>query len=163
MEYFYYWPDYNTDTREQNIPVYKLHREADAVLDVCLGDIIWCVVSLDRPGASKRVALGAKVIAKKSASNDPSHPDYKRFGRNYFLVGRTGTEFYEVDVQVGLDEVLRSLSFPVRAEHVGLSFQGNNGFRRLTRSDSMSFQEFANTLVLHPRIKIAPERKALPK
>jgi hypothetical protein len=156
MDYFYYWPDYQTDTIEQTRAVYQLHRETDNILDIAPGDTIWCVISIHIPGVAKRVALGAKIIAKKSASHPLSHGDYRKYGPHYFVAGRTGTEFYEVDGQAGLEEVLRSLSFPVRGEHVGLSFQGGNGFRRLTASDSKAFREFAATLSVHPRIKVAP-------
>jgi hypothetical protein len=162
LDYFYYWPDYQKDTVEQTRAVYQLHRETDKILEIGPGATIWCVVSIDKPSATKCVALGAKIIAKKSGSHPASHAHYRKYGPHYFVASRTGTVFYEVDGQAGLEDILRTLSFPVRAEHVGLSFQGNNGFRALTAPDSKAFREFAATLSVQPKIKVAPERTARP-
>jgi len=151
MDYFYYWPDYQQDTKNQTEPHYKLHRDTDNLLAIREGDIIWCGISLETPRASKRVALGAKIIAKKSGSNDRTHPDWK-YGPHYFVAERVGTEFYEVDTQVDFEDLLRRLSFPVRADHVGGSLQGKNGFRQLTEADAKAFREFAARLASHPVI-----------
>lgn len=154
MNFFYYWPDYLRDTINQTKPVYKLHRDTQDILKICPGDAVWCVISVEVPGAPKHVALGAKIIAKKSGSNDSSHGDYRKYGPHYFVAARTGTEFYDVHAQVGLEALLRKLSFRVRGKHVGLSFQGSNGFRSLTDADSEVFREFASGLSIHPTIEV---------
>ncbi|HZZ61963.1 MAG TPA: hypothetical protein VFE63_12440 [Roseiarcus sp.] len=156
MDYFYYWPDYELDTFGQTKARYKLHRDTPDMLEICPGDTIWCVASLGF--VPKPVALAAKMIAAKSGTNDPSHPDYRAFGPYYFVAGRTGTEFYVVNGQAGLEEILRKFtSFPVRAEHVGGSFQGPNGFRKLRPSDAASLRAFAASLSSHPVIKVKPK------
>jgi hypothetical protein len=153
-DFFYYWKDYEIDTLSQTKPCYKLHRETDKILEIGRGDTVWCVVSIERGGASKRVALGAKIIAEKSASNPTTHADYRRYGLHYFLDGRIGTEYYDTESQSGLEDMLRNLSFPVNAEHVGGSFQGKNGFRCLTDGDKQLFNEYISALAPHPIIKV---------
>jgi hypothetical protein len=160
VDFFYYWPDYERDTASQTKPRYKLHRDTREMLEIHSGDTIWCVVPLaDGRGP---VAFAAKMFAEKSGINDPSHPDYRQYGSNYFVAARTGTEFYDVKLQAGLEIILRKLSFPVRAEHVGGSFQGPNGFRLLTPSDVSALEAFAVALSPHPTIKVKPKGRGGP-
>jgi hypothetical protein len=147
-EYYYHWKHYANDTAG-GTPCLRLNRKSPEIRHLSAGDYVWC----GTVNSSGEAALVARMVVVAAGANSPSDPAVVRHGwTNFFEADRSATDWFETAGQIGFEAVLRSLSFPVRASHVGSSLHGNNGFRRLQSSDARAMQTFASSLKPHPVI-----------
>lgn len=151
MALLYYWRGDNY-RRDLDMGVaYHLNQASRSLHDIGIGDSLWAFTQT-RTGS---YSLAAELIIQAKTQNRPGY----RYGR-YRVWGNVRTSrYFDVWRQSTIEPLVRGLSCPTRAKHLGQSFQGHSAVRRLTPQDHALLVDWARDIPLEPRACLLPEER----
>jgi hypothetical protein len=116
-----------------------------------IGDTLWAFTRSKHGG----YALAAKLVVRAKTTN----PARFRHGR-YRLWGElNASQYFRIEGQPNVEDLIRNLSCKTDAKILGRAFQGKAAVRPISQQDHNSLAQAAQNLRIEPRARLFPEDK----
>lgn len=150
MPLLYYWrPDNYARDRAFGFG-YHLNQDSPAMAATAPGDSLWAFTRRRRDGL---YVLAAELVLRAMTRNPPKY----RYGAYRAWGDLALSRYFDVDAGANAEPLIRHLSVPARARHLGQAFQGHAAVRRISAADHILLAVFAQDQPVLSRVGIYPE------
>jgi hypothetical protein len=150
MPLLYYWR-FDNYARDRAFGFgYHLNQDSPAMSRARPGDSLW---AFTRRRGDGLYVLAAELVVRAVTRNVPRY----RYGAYRAWGDLERSRYFDVEAGPNAEPLLRRLSVPARARHLGQSFQGAAAVRVLTEADHRLLTALAAGLPVLDRVGVYPE------